>query len=102
MSTSIKSGRLEVAIAVARTSHLVSVDPTQIPPTSIPPDLFVRTFNDDRVGIDDEQMRQFKERLKLLLPEISADVDKVPENSNQVIGDVAFFIRVALMKEALG
>lgn len=98
MAVRIKSGRLEVAIAVGKTTHLVSVDTTTTPFTTVPANLFDRQFNDDRVGIDDQQMAQFKARLAILLPEIGEDISKIPENSNQEIGDVAFFVRLALFR----
>lgn len=92
----IKSGRLEVAIAIAKTSHLVSVDPTVTPFTTIPPNLFDLIFKDNKVGIDDNQMAVFKAQLAALLPEITSDINQIPENSNQVIEDVAFFVKLAL------
>lgn len=92
----IKDGRLEVATAIADTTDLVTVDPTAKPFTTVPPDLFDRTFNDNEVGIDDSQMRLFKESLEVLLPEISRDIERIPENSNLLIEDVAEFVMLAL------
>jgi len=92
----MKSGRLEVATAIAFTSQLVSVDPTVTPFVTVPPDLFDRKFNDARVGIDDGQIKAFKASLKSLLPEIATDIDSIPENSNQEIEAVAFFVKLAL------
>lgn len=92
----IKDGRLEVAMAIADTTDLVTVDPTTEPFTTDPDDLFERTFNDDRVGIDDNQMRLFKASLEELLPEIARDIERIPENSNLLIDDVAEFVRLAL------
>ena len=80
----MKSGRLEVATAIASTSHLVSVDPTATPFVTVPPDLFDRKFNNAKVGIDDNQMRVFKENLRELLPEITTDIGSIPENSNRI------------------
>jgi hypothetical protein len=92
----IKDGRLEVATAIADTTDLVTVDPTTTPPTVDPDDLLDRRFNDERVGIDDNQMRIFKASLEELLPEIVRDIEKIPENSNLLIDDVAEFVRLAL------
>ena len=93
---SIKDGRLEVATAIADTTDLVTVDPTTEPFTTDPENLFNMKFNDDRVGIDDNQMRLFKESLEELLPEISRDIERIPNNSNLLIEDVAEFVLLAL------
>jgi hypothetical protein len=95
----IRDGRLEVAIAIARTTDLVTVDTTGGTITVDPDDLFTRTFNDNKVGIDDQQMRIFKAELQRLLPEIRSDISRIRENSNEVIEDVAEFIRLALLKQ---
>ena len=92
----IKDGRLEVVTAIADTTDLVMVDPTTEPPTVVPEDLFNRKFSDDRVGIDDSQMRLFKASLEELLPEITSDIERIPNNSNLLIDDVAEFVRLAL------
>jgi hypothetical protein len=92
----IKDGRLEVATAIADTSDLVTVDPTTDPFTTDPKDLFDLRFNDDQVGIDDNQMRLFKASLDELLPEISREIDRIPNNSNLLIEDVAEFVMLAL------
>ena len=92
----IKDGRLEVVTAIADTTDLVTVDPTTEPPTVVPENLFDRRFNDDRVGIDDSQMRLFKASLEELLPEISRDIERIPNNSNLLIDEVAEFVRLAL------
>jgi hypothetical protein len=92
----IKDGRLEVVTAIADTTDLVTVDPTTNPPTVDPENLFDLTFNDERVGIDDSQMRLFKASLEELLPEITSDIERIPNNSNLLIDDVAEFVRLAL------
>lgn len=92
----IKDGRLEVATAIADTTDLVTVDPTTEPFTTDPKNLFDLTFNDDLVGIDDNQMRLFKASLEELLPEISRDIERIPNNSNLVIEEVAEFVMLAL------
>lgn len=92
----IKDGRLEVATAIADTTDLVTVDPTTQPATIDPEDLFDMRFNDDRVGIDDNQMRLFKASLEELLPEITSDIERIPNNSNLLVDDVAEFVRLAL------
>src|SRR5438128_11348612 len=94
----IKDGRLEVALAIARTSDLVTV--VIQPPSVDPSNLFNRTFNDNKVGIDDGQMSIFKAELEKLLPEITSDIDRIPENANQIIEDVAEFVRLALLKNS--
>jgi hypothetical protein len=94
----IKDGRLEVALAIARTSDLVTV--VAQPPSVDPSDLFDRAFNNNKVGIDDGQMSIFKAELDKLLPEITSDIDRIPENANQIIEDVAEFVRLALLKNS--
>lgn len=96
----IKDGRLEVATAIADTTSLVTVDPTTEPFTTDPEDLFDLTFNDDRVGIDDNQMRLFKASLEELLPEISREIERIDNNSNLLIEDVAEFVMLALSARA--
>lgn len=97
----IKDGRLEVVIAISRTSDLVTVDTTTDPITVDPDDLADRTFNDNGVGIDDDQMRIFKAELTKLLPEITADIARIPENANQVIEQVAEFVTLALLNQSV-
>ncbi|MEK6286506.1 MAG: hypothetical protein AABO57_12255 [Acidobacteriota bacterium] len=97
----IEDGRLEVALAIARTSDLVTVDTQTDPVTVDPDDLFDRTFNDNGVGIDDDQMAVFKAELVKLLNEIESDINRIPENSNQVIEQVAEFVRLALLNNSV-
>ena len=96
----IKDGRLEVALAIARTSDLVTVETSTDPITVDPDDLFVRTFKDNGVGISDDQMPVFKAELAKLLPEIDTDISRIPDNANQVIEEVAEFVRRALLNQA--
>jgi hypothetical protein len=91
-------GRLKLALAIAASTDLVTVN-LGPPATVDPSDLFIRRFNDPKVGLDNEQMRDFKERLKIFLPSISADIDQIPENSNLIIEDVAEFVRLALLTQ---
>jgi hypothetical protein len=91
-----EDGQLQVALAVAKVSRLVTVDASQPPFRTTPPDLFVLAFNDDKVGIGDEEMAFFKARLKQFLPEIGATIDGIPEDASQIIGDVARIVWLAL------
>jgi len=95
----IKDGRFEVATAIADTTDLVTVNPTD-PFTTEPEDLFDLRFNDNRVGIDNSQMRLFKASLEELLPEITNDIERIPNNANLVIEDVAEFVMLALSARA--
>lgn len=95
-------GAFEVALAIAAVTDLVTVDATTTPFSTDPDDLFDRTFNDAKVGIDDNQMNIFKANLALQLPEIKADINNIPENSNEKIGDVAEFIRLSLLQAGSG
>jgi hypothetical protein len=92
-------GRLKVALAIAATTDLVTVN-LGPPATVDPSDLFIRRFNDPGVGIDNDQMRDFKERLKVFLPKIMSVIDQIPDNSNLIIEDVAELVRLALFNEA--
>jgi len=94
-----RDGQLQVALAVAGVSKLVTVDPTQKPFGTDPDGLFLLTFNDPKVGISDLQMPFFKSILKVLLPEIADDIDKIAEKASQKIDDVANIVLVA--EEAL-
>ena len=89
-------GRLEVALAIAGTTQLVSVNPTAHPFTTKPSKLFDLQFDDDAVGIDDEQMEVFKANLSLLLPEIKDDIAQIEDKASVVIDKVAAFIELAL------
>lgn len=91
-------GRLEVAEAIAITSHLVSVDISTVPFTTVPANLFDLTFNDPNVGIDDEfLMRSFKAQLKKKLSTIGASIEQnVPANQALEIELVAEFVASAL------
>ena len=98
----VKTGRREVAEAVAAVSGLVEVTLQGTSFTVIPEDLFDRTFNDPEVGIDDERMTDFKESLKVLLSNkgISDTIDRIPENANIKIREVAEVVRLALALKA--
>ena len=97
-----KDGRIEVALAIASVSSLVTVDATAHPFTTDPDDLFDHTFNDPGVGINDMQMAAFKANLTRLLPEISSDIANIPENANAPIEKVAEFVRLSLLAKSGG
>jgi hypothetical protein len=94
-----KDGQLQVALAVERVSALVKVDPKQVPFQTVPDGLFLLTFNDEKVGISDDQMVLFKARLKELLPEIGDTIDGIAEDASQKIGAVGHIVMLA--EEAL-
>lgn len=97
-STPSADGRVEVAEAIAITSHKVSVDITTVPFTTTPADLFDLTFNDPAVAIDDESlMRTFKAQLEKRLPKIAQSIEtNVPNNPALEIELVAQFVFAAL------
>ena len=96
-AVAVKDGRLEVATALAMTSDRVTVDAGVDPFATRPPDLFTLTFNNILVGITTADLvRAFLANLKALLPEIDADIDRIPENPGAAIRDVARFVRLAL------
>jgi hypothetical protein len=91
-----KTGELEVALAVQKTSAMVTLDLSQTPFGTTPPGLFGLAFNDNSVGISADQMEFFKARLKELLPEIADTIDGIPAEPSQIIGDVARIVWLAL------
>ena len=94
----VSDGGLEIAIAIASVSSLVTVDASQDPFAVDPTDLGDRTFADPRVGISSEKMAIFKSNLKRLLPQIAADLAQIPEHADLRIADVAEFIHLSLMR----
>ena len=93
----VGDGSLQVILAIASVTTLVTVDTTRVPPRINPPDLGQLTFNDAKVGLSNSQMAIFKANLSTLLPEIAADVAEIPENAGLKISAVADFIRLALL-----
>jgi len=92
-----KDGRLQLALAIASTTNLVTVDTTVVPFSTIPDDLFDRTFDDKSVGISDDQMPVVKASLSVLLPEIAGDISQIPDNAASPIEKVAEFVRLSLL-----
>jgi hypothetical protein len=93
----VTDGALQVIIALASATTLVTVDTTQEPPAVEPENLGTLTFNDPQVGLADDDMPIFKANLKTLLPQIGNDIDQIPDNANLNIGDVAKFVQLSLM-----
>ena len=93
---SVTDGAIQVVMAIASVTTLVTVDTTQDPPAFEPDDLGTLTFGDPRVGLTDEGVAIFKANLKILLPTIADDIDEIPDNANLNIGDVAKFIQLSL------
>jgi hypothetical protein len=92
----VTDGALQVVIAIASVTTLVTVDATQDPPVFEPEDLGSLTFGDPRVGLTDEGVAIFKANLKVLLPRIADDIDQIPDNANLNIGEVARFVQLSL------
>jgi hypothetical protein len=92
-----KDGQLQIALAIAATTTLVTVNTTSIPFSVDPDDLFDLTFSDAKVGISDDQMPVFKANLTVLLSEITSDIAQIPENASLPIGKVADFVRLSLL-----
>jgi hypothetical protein len=93
---SVTDGAIQVIMAIASVTTLVTVDTTQDPPAFDPDDLGTRTFADPRVGLSNEGVAIFKSNLKILLPTIADDIDEIPDNANLNIGDVAKFVQLSL------
>jgi hypothetical protein len=96
-SSGATDGRIQVALSIAAVSSLVTVDATANPFTTTPDDLFDLSFNDNTVGMNDDQMSPFKAGLTVMLPQIKEDISQIPENSSLVIEKVAEFVRVSLL-----
>lgn len=92
----VTDGAIQVVIAIASVTNLVTVDMTQDPPAFEPEDLGDLTLDDPRVGLTDAGVAIFKANLKALLPQIAADIDQIPDNASLNIGDVARFVQVSL------
>lgn len=84
-------------MAIASVTSLVTVDTTQDPAVVDPEDIDALTFGDPRVGMSDEQVAIFKSNLKFLLPQISDDIDQIPDNADLPIGGVMDFVRLSLL-----
>jgi hypothetical protein len=93
---SVTDGAIQVVMAIASVTSLVTVDTTQDPPAFDPDDLGTLTFGDPRVGLTNEGVAIFKANLKILLPTIKDDIDEIPDNADLNIGDVAKFIQLSL------
>ena len=92
----VTDGAIQIVIAIASVTTLVTVDTTQDPPAFEPSNLGELTFGDPNVGMTDEGVAIFKANLKILLPEIADDIDQIPDNANLNIGDVARFVQLSL------
>ena len=92
----VTDGAIQVVIAIASVTSLVTVDTTQNPPVFDPDDLGSLTFADPRVGMTNEGVAIFKANLKILLPKIAGDIAEIPDNANLNIGDVAKFVQLSL------
>ena len=92
----VTDGAIQIVIAIASVTTLVTVDTTQDPPAFEPSDLGELTFGDPRVGLTDQGVAIFKANLKILLPQIADDIDQIPDNANLNIGDVARFVQLSL------
>jgi hypothetical protein len=93
----VGDGSLQVILAIASVSSLVTVNTSTSPATLTPSNLGQLTFNDVNVGLSNTQMAIFKANLTTLLPRIATDIAKIPENAALNIVDVAKFVRLALL-----
>lgn len=98
----LADGSLEVALAIASITQLVTVDATTDPFSIDPDDLFTLTFNDPKVGLDDDDIAIFKANLAVLLPSIAGDIAEIEENANVDIGLVVDFVTVSLLAAGAG
>ena len=92
----VTDGAIQIVIAIASVTTLVTVDTSQDPPAFEPSDLGTLTFGDPRVGMTDQGVAIFKANLKILLPQIADDIDQIPDNASLNIADVARFVQLSL------
>jgi hypothetical protein len=95
----VSDGSLEVLLAIASVTSLVTVDATTTPPTVVPENIGQLTFGDPAVGLTDDGVAIFKANLKQLLSAIADDIDQIPNNANLNIGEVARFVQLSLISE---
>ena len=93
------TGRREVAEAVAAVSGLVTV--TLLGGDNFvttPANLFLKTFDDPQVGIDNLRMSDFREALQGLLQGEGIDeaINNIPDNASITIGQAASIVSAAL------
>ena len=100
MASGPTDGRLQVALAIAGVSSLVTVDATKHPFETSPDDLFDLLFNDPTVGLADEQMPALRANLTALLPGIAVDIAQLPDNASLPIEKTAEFIRLSLLAQS--
>jgi hypothetical protein len=93
----VTDGALQICLAIATVTNLVTVDAAQDPFVVTPNDLFNRKFNDNKVGMSNLQMPIFKANLAVLLPQIPADIAQIADNAGLEIGDVGDFVADALV-----
>jgi hypothetical protein len=93
----VGDGSLQVLLALASVTSLVTVDAATSPPTVVPENIGQLTFGDPAVGLTDDGVAIFKANLKELLPAIAEDIDQIPDNANLNIADVARFVQLSLM-----
>jgi hypothetical protein len=87
-------------VALASVSPRVTVDLSKTPVAYKPADLFSETF--DMLGFGDDQVEILKAQLRMLLPNIPGDIDRLPANSNVNIGTVAQYLRLSLQASGEG
>jgi hypothetical protein len=91
----VTTGSIQVIIALASVTTVVTINTSVKPPAIQPPNLGEKTFKD--VGLDDDGVAVFKENLKVLLDFIPGEIDKLPDNSNVKISKVMEFIRLSIL-----
>jgi len=91
----VTTGTVQVVIALASVTSVVTVDTTKKPIKVNPPNLRDLSFAD--VGLDDDGVAIFKENLIVLLDFIADDIRKLPDNRNVNIGKVLEFVRLSIL-----
>lgn len=96
--SAITDGSLQVALAIASITQLVIVDASTDPFSVDPEDLFELKFNDNRVGLADDDMPIFKANLAEMLPSIREDIfEGIDDNANLDIALVVDFVTLSLV-----
>jgi serine protease AprX len=79
-----------VLMAIAASAKNISVDATHSPPTTTPPDLLTRRFNDARIGLTTAaRIEKLRANLAQLMPQMGSEIQTLPMTPSTVVGDVA-------------
>lgn len=88
---------LIVALVIQDLTDLVTVDDSGAQPTVTPDDLFMRTFDDPLVGLDNDQLEFFKTNLAAALPMAASDIALIAADATADIRTVTDFVKSSVV-----